>query len=71
MFIITFAVIVGLFGGKSKFRWAILTVFSVGVLLAVVTGFIPWYSLIAVPLSVVVSEVVRWAKNPHRTSECE
>lgn len=61
MFTITLAAIVGLASGKSEYRWAILAVFSVGILLAVLTGIIPWYSLIAVPLSAIAREVVHWA----------
>jgi len=61
MFFVTFAAIIGLASGKSKYRWAILAAFSAGILLAVLTGIIPWYSLIAVPLSAIASEVVHWA----------
>ena len=58
---ILLAAVIGLGSGKSKYRWPVLAAFCAGILLAILTGFMPWYSLIAVPLSAITSEVVHWA----------
>jgi len=60
MIAITVGALVGFVSGKSKYRWRIVAAFFAILLLAVLVGFAHWYSLIAVPLSVVSSEIAHW-----------
>lgn len=56
------AAVVGIGSGVSRCRWQILALFSAGIIVSAAGGIAHMNSLIAAPLCVIMSEVVKWAE---------